>query len=78
MCLYAWIIRPVCFGPLWRTVRCSVLTIRWAFGGLQVSGEVDQSAGMLDESAKEKGYALMCVAEPLSDCRIRVIEEVRA
>ncbi|KAK9908486.1 hypothetical protein WJX75_008579 [Coccomyxa subellipsoidea] len=40
-----------------------------------VSGEVDQSAGMLDESAKEKGYALMCVAEPLSDCRIRVIEE---
>lgn len=54
------------------------MTIRWAFGGLQVSGEVDQSAGMLDESAKEKGYALMCVAEPLSDCRIRVIEEVRA
>ena len=31
---------------------------------------------MLDEEAKEKGYALMCVAEPQSDCRIRVIEEV--
>lgn len=31
---------------------------------------------MLDETAKDKGYALMCVAEPLSDCRIRVIEEV--
>ncbi|CAK0785688.1 hypothetical protein CVIRNUC_008899 [Coccomyxa viridis] len=40
-----------------------------------ISGEVDQSAGMLDEEAKEKGYALMCVAEPQSDCRIRVIEE---
>ena len=31
---------------------------------------------MLDEEAKEKGYALMCVAEPQSDCRIKVIEEV--
>ena len=31
---------------------------------------------MLDDEAKEKGYALMCVAEPQSDCRIRVIEEV--
>ena len=43
---------------------------------VQISGEVDQSAGMLDEEAKEKGYALMCVAEPQSDCRIKVIEEV--
>lgn len=43
----------------------------------QISGNVDQSAGMLDEEAKEKGYALMCVAEPQSDCRIKVIEEVR-
>lgn len=56
-------------------MRCDV---KLGSGGLQVSGEVDQSAGMLDESAKEKGYALMCVAEPLSDCRVRVIEEVRA
>jgi ferredoxin len=31
---------------------------------------------MLDEEAKEKGYALMCVAEPQSDCRIKVIDEV--
>ncbi len=43
---------------------------------MQISGDVDQSAGMLDDEAKEKGYALMCVAEPQSDCRIRVIEEV--
>ena len=42
----------------------------------QISGEVDQTAGMLDEEAKEKGYALMCVAEPQSDCRIKVIDEV--
>ncbi len=42
-----------------------------------MSGEVDQSAGMLDDTAKEKGYALMCVAEPLTNCRIRVIDEVR-
>jgi len=43
----------------------------------QVSGQVDQSAGMLDEDAKGKGYALLCVSEPQSDCRIRVIDEVR-
>ncbi len=47
-----------------------------SLNGEQVSGQVDQTAGMLDETAKEKGYALMCVAEPLGDCRIRVIEEV--
>lgn len=39
-------------------------------------GEVDQSAGMLDEEAKEKGYTLLCVSEPRTDCRIKVIEEV--
>lgn len=43
---------------------------------LQVTGEVDQSAGMLDEEAKEKGYTLLCVSEPRTDCRIKVIEEV--
>jgi ferredoxin len=40
-----------------------------------VSGEVDQSAGMLDDEAKEKGYALMCVAEPQGDCAVAVIDE---
>ncbi len=39
------------------------------------SGTVDQSAGMLDDEVQEKGYALMCVATPLSDCTIAVIEE---
>ena len=32
---------------------------------------------MLDEGAKAKGYALLCVSEPKSDCHIRVIDEVR-
>jgi ferredoxin len=40
-----------------------------------VSGSVDQSAGMLDDEVQAKGYALMCVATPLEDCAIRVIEE---
>ena len=42
----------------------------------QISGEVDQSAGMLDEGAREKGYALLCVAEPKSDCKVQTITEV--
>lgn len=41
----------------------------------QVSGEIDQSAGMLDDEAKDKGYALMCVAEPQGDCTVAVIDE---
>lgn len=43
---------------------------------MQVEGEVDQSAGMLDEEAKEKGYTLLCVSEPQSDCKVAIIEEV--
>ena len=43
---------------------------------LQVSGRIDQSAGMLDEDVQEKGYALLCVAQPQSDCEICTIEEV--
>ena len=39
------------------------------------AGTVDQSAGMLDDEVQEKGYALMCVATPLEDCAIRVIQE---
>eukprot|EP00884_Botryococcus_braunii_P007731 jgi/Botrbrau1/1695/Bobra.116_2s0037.1 len=40
-----------------------------------VSGQVDQSAGMLDEAAIAKGYTLLCVAEPQSDCRLKIITE---
>ena len=43
---------------------------------MQVSGRVDQSAGMLDDEAKDKGYTLLCVSEPQEDCRIATIEEV--
>ena len=43
----------------------------------QVDGDVDQSAGMLSEDVKEKGYALLCVSYPRSDCTIQTIEEAR-
>ena len=44
---------------------------------LQVDGDVDQSAGMLSEDVKAKGYALLCVSYPQGDCTIQTIEEVR-
>ena len=31
---------------------------------------------MLDEDVQEKGYALLCVAQPQSDCHVETIEEV--
>ncbi|CAI5970781.1 unnamed protein product [Closterium sp. NIES-64] len=40
-----------------------------------ISGEVDQSEGMLSDDVMEQGYALMCASYPKSDCKIRVIPE---
>jgi ferredoxin len=42
---------------------------------LQVTGKVDQPNAMLSDDVREDGYALLCVATPLSDCAIREIEE---
>lgn len=52
----------------------SQLTRGWiAF--VQVSGKVDQSAGMLSEDVIAQGYALLCVSSPETDCRVKIIEE---
>ena len=37
---------------------------------------MDQSAGMLSEDVKAKGYALLCVSYPQGNCTIQTIEEV--
>ncbi|WOL19633.1 hypothetical protein Cni_G28435 [Canna indica] len=38
-------------------------------------GAVDQSEGMLSDDVVERGYSLLCVAYPRSDCHIRTIPE---
>jgi ferredoxin len=40
-----------------------------------VSGSVDQSGAMLSDDVVDKGYALLCVAVPQTDVRIRTISE---
>jgi len=40
-----------------------------------VTGKVDQSGSMLSEDVAEKGYALLCVAQPSTDCKIVTITE---
>ncbi|CAA3011187.1 ferredoxin, root R-B2 [Olea europaea subsp. europaea] len=40
-----------------------------------LSGTVDQSEGMLSDDVVERGYALLCVSYPRSDCHIRIIPE---
>ncbi|KAL3849431.1 hypothetical protein ACJIZ3_011313 [Penstemon smallii] len=40
-----------------------------------LDGKVDQSDGMLSDDVIERGYALMCVSYPKSDCHVRIIPE---
>ncbi|KAI3815088.1 hypothetical protein L1987_14742 [Smallanthus sonchifolius] len=40
-----------------------------------LSGSVDQSEGMLSEDVIERGYSLLCVSYPKSDCHIKIIPE---
>ncbi|CAJ1925620.1 unnamed protein product [Sphenostylis stenocarpa] len=40
-----------------------------------ISGSVDQSEGMLSDDVVDRGYALLCVSYPQSDCHIKVIPE---
>lgn len=40
-----------------------------------VSGSVDQSGGMLSDDVIDKGYALLCISVPQSDCRFQTIPE---
>lgn len=43
---------------------------------LQVSGKVDQSGSMLSDDVAEKGYVLMCMGMPQTDCKIMTVSEV--
>ncbi|KAK9073884.1 hypothetical protein SSX86_006478 [Deinandra increscens subsp. villosa] len=40
-----------------------------------LSGSVDQSEGMLSDDVIERGYSLLCVSYPKSDCQIKIIPE---
>jgi ferredoxin len=42
---------------------------------VQTSGTVEQPNAMLSEDVIEKGYALMCVSTPTSDCTVEEITE---
>lgn len=40
-----------------------------------MSGSVDQSEGMLSDDVVDRGYTLLCVSYPESDCHIKTIPE---
>eukprot|EP00882_Tetradesmus_deserticola_P013038 GHRQ01013827.1.p1 GENE.GHRQ01013827.1~~GHRQ01013827.1.p1 ORF type:complete len:135 (+),score=44.04 GHRQ01013827.1:208-612(+) len=40
-----------------------------------VSGIVDQQGAMLSDDVADKGYALLCMAMPQSDCKITTVTE---
>nr|GEV05737.1 ferredoxin C 1, chloroplastic [Tanacetum cinerariifolium] len=40
-----------------------------------LAGEVDQSEGMLSDDVIERGYSLLCVSYPKSDCVVKIIPE---
>nr|XP_043629537.1 ferredoxin C 1, chloroplastic-like [Erigeron canadensis] len=40
-----------------------------------ISGNVDQSEGMLSDDVIERGYSLLCVSYPKSDCVVKIIPE---
>lgn len=40
-----------------------------------LGGKVDQSGSMLSDDVAQKGYALLCVSVPQSDCKIQTVEE---
>ncbi len=58
----------------WRTyVTCSACVRTCP----QVSGSVEQSGSMLSDDVAAKGYTLLCVATPTTDCKVMTISEVR-
>lgn len=66
-----------CLGSVARRggVRTESQLTRGWIAFVQVSGKVDQSAGMLSEDVIAQGYALLCVSSPETDCRVKIIEE---
>ncbi|KAI7728238.1 hypothetical protein M8C21_012283 [Ambrosia artemisiifolia] len=40
-----------------------------------LAGSVDQTEGMLSDDVVERGYSLLCVSYPKSDCVVKIIPE---
>ena len=69
---------PVECFPLSLDPVTSSSTDLWLCFWLQTKGVVDQSGSMLSDDVAEKGYVLMCMAMPQSDCEIVTVTEVSA